>query len=350
MVKLDVMEQNETIRKLLPPRVIDAITSGVNKIEKRPYLLLFPILLDLFFWLGPNLSITEPVTRLYSQFLTEVQQVYASYDIPTVEIQALTDLQSPLTEYLTGYDLISVAKTFPIGIPGLLANVDTSLSPLGPSQTIALTNFSTILLALILLAFIGVVLGTLYFHLAASAMQQTANSSKNLFQQFTNSLIYSILLLSIASAGVLASIFIATFFAIIVPLLGQFVMVLLMMTVFLLLLPALYAFIPIFLYEQSFYQAIMTSYKVVGLHMRYKLNAEQTIIISPRVLTFSMSILILYQGMNILWLRLPAIDSWWMLVGIVGHAFISTLVLVSCFDFFQKMCDWHRRLTQSEVC
>ena len=348
MVKLDVMEQNETIRKLLPPRVVDSITSGVNRIEKQPYLLLFPLLFDLFLWLGPILSIQAPVMRIYNQLLMEMENIYSLYNMPSDVTQPLYEMQTPLADFLSNFNLLSVAKTFPIGIPGLLANVNTSISPMGPSQLLELSSIGNIIAAVILIAFCGIILGTIFLHILSPKTNE--KHQKSIVQQLANSLAYSFVLLVAIITGALLATFIASFFAIFLQELGQLVLFLIIMSLMVLLLPALYAFIPIFAYGQSFYQAIITSYKVVGLQMRYKLQNDQTIIISPRIITFTMAIFILYQGLNIVWLRLPPIDSWWMILGILGHAFTSTLVLISCFDFFHKMCEWRHNITQQEVC
>jgi hypothetical protein len=38
-----------------PPSVIDTLTAGYETINRRPWLILLPIALDLLFWLGPKL-------------------------------------------------------------------------------------------------------------------------------------------------------------------------------------------------------------------------------------------------------------------------------------------------------
>lgn len=42
-----------------PPGVIDTLTAGYETINRRPWILLIPICLDLLFWLGPKLSIVR---------------------------------------------------------------------------------------------------------------------------------------------------------------------------------------------------------------------------------------------------------------------------------------------------
>ncbi|RQV96972.1 hypothetical protein EH221_04260 [bacterium] len=339
------MEQHETLQKLLPPRVIHSITTGLTQVEKQPYLLLFPIIFDFILWLGPKISIQQFVMKVYSGFMNNAISVY---EMTQLEPQALYDLQEMLSVFLEKFNLLSLGKTFPIGIPALLTNADTTLTPLGTSQVVSLSSPGSIFLVLVALFFIGIFCGVFFFRMTAKKINP--NRQKNFFFQVANSLIYSVILMLILTAGGTIALLFSSFFAIFSPVIGQFLFLALLVLLLFLTLPSFYAFIPIFLFGQSFYQAILTSYKVVGLRMRFKISEEQTIILSPKVTMFSMSILVLYQGLNVIWLRIPPVDSWWMLIGIVGHAFISTAILLACFDFFQKMCEWHHRITQNEVC
>lgn len=344
MVKLDVMEQNETIQKYLPPRVIDSITSGVNRIEKQPYLLLFPILYDLLLWLGPNLSIRQLVMSLYTNFLTNAESIY---QIAKIDIQPLYDLQEVLSVFLSGYNLLSVFRTFPIGIPGVMVNGDTSYSPLGSSPIYTISSVGSASLISLVLILVGLIFGALFIRTVAPKIAD--NKQSTFFHQIVHGLAYSIALMIAISIGVIAALFISSVFAIFLPVFGQFLFLLMLTGLFFLLLPGFYAFIPIFLYGQSFYQAIITSYKVVGLKLRLKIDEENTIFISPKIVSFTMFILVMYQGLNIIW-TLPSPTTWWMIVGIIGHGFVATLILHACFDFFQKMCAWHHRLTKSDLC
>jgi hypothetical protein len=43
--------------------------------------------------------------------------------------------------------------------------------------------------------------------------------------------------------------------------------------------------------------------------------------------------------LNFLW-NTPSLASWWMLVGITGHAFISTALLASSFVYYRDINVW----------
>jgi len=50
-------------------------------------------------------------------------------------------------------------------------------------------------------------------------------------------------------------------------------------------------------------------------------------------------VLLLSQGFNSLWV-VPESNSWMMLIGILGHAFITTALLVASFVYYQDMFHW----------
>ncbi len=54
---------------------------------------------------------------------------------------------------------------------------------------------------------------------------------------------------------------------------------------------------------------------------------------------FVISVIILSQGFNFLWLT-PSSDSWMLLVGIFGHAFVTTALLAASFVYYRDMSTW----------
>ena len=77
------------------------------------------------------------------------------------------------------------------------------------------------------------------------------------------------------------------------------------------------------------------------------MNALHSILASLRMVRFTLPntglfllmFLIINQGLNFLW-STPPLNSWWMLVGIVGHAFVSTALLASSFVYYRDINVW----------
>ena len=59
----------------------------------------------------------------------------------------------------------------------------------------------------------------------------------------------------------------------------------------------------------------------------------------PNVGWFSMLVIVLSQGMDMLW-HIPPTSSWMTLVGILGHAFISTSLLAASFFYYRDINLW----------
>jgi hypothetical protein len=54
---------------------------------------------------------------------------------------------------------------------------------------------------------------------------------------------------------------------------------------------------------------------------------------------FLLVFVIINTGMNFLW-NTPADNSWWMLVGIAGHAFVSSALLAASFIYYRDINAW----------
>jgi hypothetical protein len=78
-----------------------------------------------------------------------------------------------------------------------------------------------------------------------------------------------------------------------------------------------------------------------------QLNAFRSILGSLRMVRFTLPntglfllvFVIINTGMNFLW-NTPADNSWWMLVGIAGHAFVSTALLAASFIYYRDINAW----------
>jgi hypothetical protein len=82
----------------------------------------------------------------------------------------------------------------------------------------------------------------------------------------------------------------------------------------------------IFVRRQNAFLSILSS-----LHM-----SRSTL---PNSSMFVLSVFLLSRGLSYLWL-VPASDSWLVLIGLAGHAFISTALLSASFVYYRNMQHW----------
>ena len=59
----------------------------------------------------------------------------------------------------------------------------------------------------------------------------------------------------------------------------------------------------------------------------------------PPIGWFALIAVVISRGMDLLW-SLPPAESWMVLVGILGHAFISTGLLSASFVYYREMSAW----------
>jgi hypothetical protein len=59
----------------------------------------------------------------------------------------------------------------------------------------------------------------------------------------------------------------------------------------------------------------------------------------PTSSMFVLTVFLLSRGLSYLWL-VPSNDSWMVLIGIAGHAFISTALLSASFVYYRNMNHW----------
>ncbi|MCJ7624016.1 MAG: hypothetical protein MUO76_10975, partial [Anaerolineaceae bacterium] len=112
----------------------------------------------------------------------------------------------------------------------------------------------------------------------------------------------------------------------VLPSLGTFPFLLMGMLSVWVLLPLAFSPHGIFYGELRVGKSIVTSIRLVRSLM------------SPTGLFFILLILLGY-GLDFLW-STPGTDNWMLLVGIIGHAFISTGLLAASFIYYEKGVKW----------
>jgi hypothetical protein len=302
--------------KIEKPKVIQALLSGFNIIANKPYLILLPVLLDLFLWFGPGWRIDgyfKPILQSMSDIPGLTGPDYA---------EAIQALQTFWRDILSQFNLAVSLSTLPIGVPSLMTGESAFINPLGQPLVFELqTNFQIIGLWLIFLV-IGFSLGNLYFQnisnqVLPSPKKPTAKSFLWSFLQIVLMPIFLLIVLLIIGIPV---ILLLTFINLLSPAFMEFVLFLLAIVLLWVIMPLAFTPHSIYLYKQNLITAMMTSISVV------KVSMGQTT-------WFIMASFVLVRGLNYLW-KAPTADSWFLLIGILGHAFIVSAVIAASFYYF----------------
>lgn len=309
------METRNTQLPPSPPGVITALISGFNAVANRAAVLLIPLAFDLFLWLGPRFSIYN----LVAPILPELERMPA-------QMQGFPDNSAVLIEFFEKANLFSALSTFPLGVFSLMSGSLATTTPFGERITTSIQNLPGLLLWIIALTVMGWLLGSLYFHsvarLVAPEGKKQPSLAHGLLQGFLLSGFWTALL-------ILTSLPVFIFLVVLMlisPSVTSVVLMLISLLALWLSVPIFFSAHGIFSNADQLFRSIVNSFRL----MRYAL---------PSLGWFVLIAVVLSQGLNFLW-RIPPADSWFTLLGIFGHAFITTALLAASFIYYRNLNTW----------
>ena len=306
-----------------PPKIIPAITKGFSTVANHIQLIILPILFDLLIWLGPRLR----VKTLLEPVIADFYQSMANFSPgETLEyLDAGKDIWKLALDYLNVFGSL---RTFPIGIPSLLAGASDLVTPLGDAKIIEISSLIALVGILLLFLVAGIALGSFYFSEIARMSKEDVSqfSTKNVIKQYVQILL---LTLSVFAAVIVLAIpvsFFISILAMISPSLTNFSLILIITILLWVLLPLVFSTHGVFLFNNNIFVSALNSIRLVRFFL-------------PSTGLFLLVLILINQGLNYLWATPPQ-SSWLVLVGIFGHAFISTALIASTFVYYQKGSKW----------
>jgi hypothetical protein len=312
-----------------PPGVISALKAGFDVVSSHILLILMPLVLDVFLWLGPRMSVSKVLGPLYRSLFEQARRGMASPE----DVRRLTVFQELFHEGLERFNLLSLAarlQTFPIGISSLLAKTMPVDTPMGDQNIVQVSSSLAVLGYMLLLIVVGWIVGGLYFRWVSS----TVMGERSLVIPPLRAIIQSIILSVVWFFGLIAlSIPVMlqlTVLALISPILVSVALFLMLLASFWLIVPLFFTPHGIFVRGQNAFYSIFTSFRMA----RFTLPTSAMFVFSTFVLT---------TGLNYLW-SVPKSNSWMTLVGIGGHAFITTALLAASFVFYRDMNVWLQKV------
>jgi hypothetical protein len=309
------METRNTQPPPAPPGVITALISGFNAVANRAVILLIPFVFDLFLWLGPRFSIYN----LVAPIIPELERM------PT-QMQGFPENTSVLIEFFEKANLFSALSTFPLGVFSLMSGNLATESPFGERLATSAQGLPALLLWVMALTVMGWLLGSLYFHsiarLVAPEGQKQPSLAHGMFQGFLLSGFWTLLWI-VASLPVLVFVFVLMLIS---PSVASVVLMLISLLALWLSVPIFFSAHGIFSNADHFFRSLVKGFRL----MRYAL---------PSLGWFVIIAVVLSQGLNFLW-RIPPADSWFTLLGIFGHAFITTALLAASFIYYRNLNIW----------
>jgi hypothetical protein len=288
------------------------ITTAFDRMTSRPYLILPALALDLFLWFGPRLNLATVFNALAASL--------ASTGSGAVELsEQIAMAKEMLTKFGEQFNLFSALSTFPIGVPSLMAATMPMTSPLGEPRVVPLSDPSIILLTWTVLTVIGLGLASLY-HLAAARVAAPTSPVGRTWGIWFRVLAMAAACYVGLAALIAVSLLAASLVTLITPFLGTGV-----------------AFLG---FTIVFWLAVYLVFTPHGL-IRYRLGLLRSMRESVRIVRADFfavvgllsTLVILSWVTNLAW-QLPPADSWFTALAVVGHAFISAMVLVASYVFY----------------
>jgi hypothetical protein len=302
-------EETERERKSLPG-VVATLSAGVDMITSHLWLVILPVLLDVFYWLGPRLGVDKMMEDRLQTLQSDpfFGQVAAQLAEVGPQINLFTQLTLPI-----------------IGIPTLMSGPIPETTPLEPAF-VQLTTAWLMPLFMFGLTVLGLGLSAVYLGSIGQALRQDQNRVPMTTGRFLKVLrlqwnrlsglcLVFLLLVLIVSIFLLPLVFLA---GLINPGFGMAMW----LAGFIMVAVYLSMAVPAIMYNnRPVLPSVIESFSLVRRH------------IMPAI-QLLLAVVIITTGMNLLW-HLADDGSWLTLVSIAGHSFISTALVAAIFIFYR---------------
>jgi hypothetical protein len=307
-----------------PPSLISALLAGFDVITNHIELIIFPLALDLLLWLGPRLRLVTLIERFIEDFINLPEMEAAE----TLNVMQLSEgIWSSIAERVS---LFSLLRSYPVGLPSLMASKQPIEAPLGGVPAWDVTSYWAVLGLIIFFTVVGLLIGTLFFLLVSQASLSGEVKWREAFmrwpgasiQVFFLELFWLVILIGISILGSC----VITFIALSGLAIGQFGILLVGGFVLWLLFPLLFSAHGIFVNQDKMWKSVRESIRLTRLTL-------------PRTALFILGIILISEGLDLLW-NIPEESSWLTVIGVAGHALVTTSLLAASFVYYHDAHRW----------
>jgi hypothetical protein len=321
------MKTMDSQTSIIHPKPIASLLSGFDSISTHILLIAFPLVLDLIIWLGPHLRI-QLLIKAITERLTQTSGMGFTPSNETVQMS--TEFWGFVAER---FNLLTMLRSFPVGIPSLMSGRSPVGIPYGEPQFFEISSWINVLAIWVLFSLAGLFLGTFYYIVVSQAslngkvdVIQAIGQWPGAFVQIVALALFWVVLFLAISIPV--SCVISFFMLSGIPL-GQIMLFFFFGFLLWLFFPLLFSAHGIVVYRLNVRASIIYSARITRQNM-------------PATSLFFLMILVISQIMDIIW-RWPKEDSWLTLVGLLGHAFVSTGLLAASFIFYRDANQWMQK-------
>jgi len=162
-------------------RIIETLSAGFEVIARRPWIILLPILLDLFYWLGPQISLQPLVERGLEGMLSLAQPDNPAW-AEAWELWQEMDVERLWRDFGQRFNLFTVVSSLNVlsflsmgllDLPSLIAsNGLLGDVPAGSGRVIQIASGWPLLGALVVLVLVGLLVAVIYHGLIAQQVRE----------------------------------------------------------------------------------------------------------------------------------------------------------------------------------
>lgn len=300
------------------------LAAGFEVAARHPATIIVPVLLDLFLWLGPRLSIS-PILQALGQFFRTSFNLGGT---ATAEVKDTYVLVSQLLNDLAArFNLFTSLEPAPLlGVPTLMATRMSLDRPLGPRAEIVVASLFGMVGWVVLLSLVGLGINALYLRMIGRHVIDETEAPfagpQTVFVLWGKLLLFSLIVLLILFMFSITAVAFVAFVSLISLGVAGFVMTLLFSMVIFMGFHLIFAIPGMVQLRRSPLRAIQESLLITRGDF---LNATFLVVL----------MLVISRGFNVVW-SLPDPGTWANLIGIAGHAFVSTALTATLFIFYQE--------------
>lgn len=352
------------VKEPTPPiSAIGALTAGFEAVTTRLDLILPPLVLDVWLWLGPHLSV-QVVWQNVLESIPTPPGVDATF------LQNLNTLRTALSEYAATFNLFSVLSAAPtlnsavlsvlsmlqfdpewlgrernsvlgfspLGVPSLLAGRAPAAHPGGAALMWPVNDLFSYFVFWAMFLLVSLLLGAWYLGGIAQHVRD-GEARPSLRQRITQvwgdwARLTALNLLALVVGLVVGVPFV--FMAFLASLLGEVAVQFTIALGWTLWLWSLFytgfTVQGILLQKRNIFGAVWDSVRLVQANL-------------PGTLGLFLLIAITSLGLGVIW-NYPPDDSWFLFIGLAGHALISTALIAATFIFYQDRYRWMVEMQQ----
>jgi hypothetical protein len=301
--------------------VIEVLSAGLDAVLRHPWLLLIPVLLDMFLWVGPRLQAPalygamEPTLRQMTIEMTSSDTRYAAQE-----------LSKAVKQFFTQFNLFASLSVALIGVPVINGGINATLKLVtgGPPLLWQIGSLDGYLLALLLFTIAGLFISALFWVMLGDYVRgepwQAARWLRKSFEVWKKLLLMTIIVVGLAILSLFPLSMVMFTLSVLAP--GwrhsfrcwrwawQLVILMCLFTHGLVL------------HRMPLSRAVTTSIMIVRANFAPTAGLV--------LIAIAVSV-----GMGLIWEALAA-DSWLRLIAIAGNAIVGTGLIVASLLFYEN--------------